>query len=83
MKVRYFAWMKDHTGTSADELSVPDDVNTVGELAAYLRTLSEGHGTALRNLETVRVAVNQRYARLDTAIQDSDEVAFFPPVTGG
>ena len=42
-----------------------------------------GHKTALQNLDAVRVAVNRVYGDLATPIGDRDEVAFFPPVTGG
>ena len=83
MKIFYFAWLREHTGTPTEEISLPKEVTTVGGLADHLKEQSTGHAKALSNLEVVRVAVNQVYADLDTAISDNDEVAFFPPVTGG
>ena len=83
MKIRYFAWMREHTGTASEELSLPAEITTVGQLADHLKATSYGHNIALRNMKTVRVAVNQQYAQLDSPISDTDEVAFFPPVTGG
>jgi molybdopterin synthase sulfur carrier subunit len=83
MKIRYFAWMREHTGVSSEELVLPAKINTVGQLAEHLKAMSDGHKIALRNMKTVRVAVNQQYAQLDSQISDHDEVAFFPPVTGG
>jgi molybdopterin converting factor subunit 1 len=83
MKIIYFAWLKEHTGCSFDDISLPDDVDTVGELIPHITRKSAGHKTALANLEVVRVAVNRVYGDLATPITDGDEVAFFPPVTGG
>ena len=83
MKIMYFAWLKEHTGCAFDDMSLPEGVDTVGELIPHIVKKSEGHRTALANLEAVRVAVNRVYGDLATPIEDDDEVAFFPPVTGG
>ena len=83
MKILYFAWMREHTGCRTEEIQLPENVATISELATYLRSRSAGHDTALRNLKTVRVAINRKYANLESPITDSDEIAFFPPVTGG
>ncbi|EHI47876.1 molybdopterin converting factor, subunit 1 [SAR116 cluster alpha proteobacterium HIMB100] len=83
MKILYFAWMREHTGCASEQIDLPEDVHTVAELVTYLADQSAGHATALRNLKTVRIAVNRKYAALDTPISSADEVAFFPPVTGG
>ena len=83
MKILYFAWMREHTGCSTEEIQLPENVATISDLATYLRGRSAGHGTALRNLKTVRVAINRKFANLESSITDGDEVAFFPPVTGG
>ncbi len=83
MKILYFAWMREHTGCAAEQITLPENVKTVSELASYLGSLSAGHQTALRNLKTVRVAINRKYASLESPVRADDEVAFFPPVTGG
>ena len=83
MKIMYFAWLKEHTGCSFEDMSLPDGVNTVEALIPHIRQRSAGHEAALANLEAVRVAVNRVYGDLGTQITDGDEVAFFPPVTGG
>ena len=83
MRVRYFAWMREHTGRSEDQILLPKAVHNVSELADYLSSLSDGHALALQNRETVRVAVNLVFAKPDTPVTNADEVAFFPPVTGG
>ena len=83
MKILYFAWLKEHTGQASQELLLPDGVETVGALIPHITKQSAGHSVALANLDAVRVAVNRVYGDLATPITDNDEVAFFPPVTGG
>jgi molybdopterin synthase sulfur carrier subunit len=79
----YFAWMREHIGTSFEEIKKPDAVATVADLVDHLRRLSSGHAKALSDMEVVRVAVNQTYTNTAATLHDDDEVAFFPPVTGG
>ena len=81
--VRYFAWMREHTGADMETVALPTNVTSVGELVPHLVAMSDGHALALKNMQAVRVAVNRAYGDLDTAVNVGDEVAFFPPVTGG
>ena len=83
MKVLYFAWLRTKTGIGEEEVTPPDDVATVGGLIDWLKGRSAGHADALANLAVVRVAVNQEYVDLDHPVRPGDEVAMFPPVTGG
>ena len=61
MKILYFAWLKEHTGQSSEELQLPDGVDTVGALIPHITKQSPGHKAALANLDAVRVAVNRVY----------------------
>ena len=83
LTIRYFAWMREHTGTDLETVSLPDNVSSVGDLVPHLAAMSAGHAQALKNMSAVRVAVNRTYGDLDTPVAGGDEVAFFPPVTGG
>ena len=83
MKILYFAWLKEHTGRAAEEIQLPDGVNTVAALIPHITRQSAGHDAALANLDAVRIAVNRVYGDLATPVTNDDEVAFFPPVTGG
>lgn len=83
LKLLYFAWVRERTGTSSEELALPDNVSTVADLIAVLRTKGDGYADAFESDDLVRVAVNQNHVDVDHEIQDGDEVAFFPPVTGG
>lgn len=79
----YFAWMRDHVGTGEETVERPENVTTVAGLVDHLRAQDAGHDRALGDPALLRVAVNQDWARLDSPVSDGDEVAFFPPVTGG
>ena len=83
MKVLYFAWLKNQTGIGEEAVSPPTHVKTVGELVDWLKSRSPGHAGALADPSMIRAAVNQEYAQWDTAVTPNDEVALFPPVTGG
>ncbi len=83
MRVLYFAWMRERMGRSEEDLSPPPGVATVGALVDWLRARDAAGASAFAEAAIVRAAVNQEFAQPDTAIRDGDEVAFFPPVTGG
>jgi molybdopterin synthase sulfur carrier subunit len=83
LTILYFAWLRERTGTSEEKVTLPAGVRTVGELIAWLTEQSPGHARAFANRRTVRCAVNQDFADPATRLHPGDEVAFFPPVTGG
>jgi molybdopterin converting factor subunit 1 len=83
LRILYFAWLRERTGRGAEDIAMPDGVQTVGDLMAWLRARDPGHQAAFVNPRLVRAAVNQVFAGPDTTLKPGDEVAFFPPVTGG
>ena len=83
MKILYFAWLRSKIGTGEEELTPPADVVTVGQIMAWLSTRSPGHAEAFAKPALIRAAVNQDFAGLDQPVGADDELAFFPPVTGG
>ena len=83
MKILYFAWLKLRVGVGEEDVTPPADVTDVEKLIQFLSARSPGHRQAFADLTTVRVAVNQDFAGLDHPLAPGDEVAFFPPVTGG
>jgi molybdopterin synthase sulfur carrier subunit len=82
VKVLYFAGLREALGQSSEQLALPAGVGSVGELHAFLIARG-GAWDALAKTKNLRVAVNQRMATMDAPVSDGDEVAFFPPVTGG
>ncbi len=83
INILYFAWLRERIGMAQEELLLPDGGWTVAGLVDYLSARSVGHAAAFQNLRTVRCAVNQEFADPSCPIHPGDEVAFFPPVTGG
>ncbi len=83
MKILYFAWLRTRVGKAEEEISPPAGVRDVRSLLDWLKTRSPGHAEALKDLTVVRVAVNQTYVQPDHPVKSGDEIAIFPPVTGG
>lgn len=83
MRVLYFAWLRQRTGTGEEEVSPPAEVADIGGLMRWLAARSPCHAAAFADPAQVRCAVNQEFCGPDHPVAPGDEVAFFPPVTGG
>jgi molybdopterin converting factor subunit 1 len=79
----YFAWLRQKTGRGEEQLALPAGVKTVSDLILFLKKRGGGFEEAFADLRRIRVAVNQDHCGFDAPLRDGDEVAFFPPVTGG
>jgi molybdopterin synthase sulfur carrier subunit len=78
VKVRYYASFRDVTGKQEEWLDVPEGT-TVQGIREHVRSLYE----KIARREQVLVAVNGSFPSLDRVILEGDDVAFFPPVSGG
>lgn len=83
MKILYFAWLRSKIGVPTETVDLPAEVTTAGALVEWLKTRSPRHADALANSKLVKVAVNQEHVPYDHPISGTDEIALFPPVTGG
>jgi molybdopterin synthase sulfur carrier subunit len=83
MQLLYFGWVRTRIGRDREVLDPPDGVTDVRGLVGWLRGRGPGYAEALRDASLVRVAVNQEIAAPDHKVQRGDEVALFPPMTGG
>ncbi len=83
MRVLYFAWLRQKIGVGEEDLAPPASVATVGALIEWLTARSPAHADAFAHRAAIRCAVNQDFATPATPVASGDEVAFFPPVTGG
>ena len=78
MKIIYFASLKENLNTSHDEISVASPVS----VAIIKKQLIEKYGDQ-HFPDNILCSVNHEMANESTKVCESDEVAFFPPVTGG
>ncbi len=83
MKVLFFAWLRERAGCGELDVAPPAGIDSVAGLIAWLTAAHPGAAAALADLARVRIAVNCEHAGLDAKVAPGDEVAFFPPVTGG
>ncbi|MGE0226777.1 MAG: molybdopterin converting factor subunit 1 [Acetobacteraceae bacterium] len=83
LTILYFAWLRERTGTGQEDLALPAHVKTVADLVTHLADRGPGFAAAFQNRRAIRCAVNQEFATPDAPVRPGDEVAFFPPVTGG
>lgn len=83
MKLIYFAWVRERIGVSEEEVDLPTDVKTAGDLLNWLRARGDGYAEALQDPKIIRVAINQEHVEHREAISGAREIALFPPMTGG
>jgi molybdopterin synthase sulfur carrier subunit len=79
----YFASLRENLGTAREQVPLPSGNSTVASLLDALRSRDGRWTDAFAPGRPYRVAVNQQMADLGTPLKPGDEVAFFPPVTGG
>jgi len=77
IKIKYFSSLRESLGRSEDSLEIENGKITVSELWAKLA----GNQKSLP--DNILAAINMEYVKPDAVVRDGDEVAFFPPVTGG
>ena len=83
IQLRFFASVRELVGSGQEVLELPQATTTVGELRALLVARGGNWAEALAEGKLLRMAHNQLMCKADTLVADGDEVAFFPPVTGG
>ena len=83
MVIKYFSWIREHVGKSEEFIELPNDVTTISELISYLNNLNDDYKKAFLKKDLIKIAVNKTYCSIETKITNNDEIAFFPPVTGG
>ena len=83
MRILYFAWLRQMTGIDSEEVEMPSHITNVAGLIEWLKERNENFAEALSDFDSIRVAVNQEFAEPDAPVAQGDEVAIFPPMTGG
>jgi molybdopterin synthase sulfur carrier subunit len=83
IELKYFASVREALGLSTEILQVPRNVQSVGDLRAFLQGRGMQWASVLAPERALRTALNHEMCEADTLLVDGAEVAFFPPVTGG
>ncbi len=82
VRLRYFASLREALGTADEWLELPDGIATVAQLTAWLQARDANWQQALAD-RCLHTAVNQTVVTGDAPVRNGDEIAWFPPVTGG
>lgn len=82
-EVLYFARLAEALGVKSEQIDLPADCRTVADLVALLRARGEPFDGTFDGSTRVLVAINQQMSEEPAEISNTDEIAFFPPVTGG
>lgn len=82
IRLRFFASLREQLGVGEEQIELPAGVADVAGLSGWLQARGARWHEALADAR-LRVAVNQTIVKDDAAVHDGDEVAWFPPVTGG
>ncbi len=83
LHILYFAWIRETIGQDGEQVPRPAPGTTIAALLDSLSGQSPGHAAAFADRVRLRAALDQRFAPLDMVIGDAEELALFPPVTGG
>lgn len=83
LTVLYFAKLREAMGRAQESVAAPPQVQTLGQLRAWLIGRGDPWAQAFGAVQPVRIALDQAVGSDDTPLREGGEVAFFPPVTGG
>jgi molybdopterin synthase sulfur carrier subunit len=83
VRILYFASIREKLGRDSEEIDLPAGVASIAALRTHLRARGGAWADALAEPKLLRTAVNQDMVLPAASIKAGDEVAFFPPVTGG
>ena len=82
VRVLYFAWLREKIGQPEEQIVLASPLS-VRELISHLAARSPAHQKAFGDLDPIQVAINQKLATMNAVVEPGDELALFPPVTGG
>lgn len=83
MKILYFAWLRSSIGMAEETIDLPEGVTSLEGLVSWQKSRGEAFAKAFADMDSIRIAVDQEYVTENIPLTGSEEIAFFPPVTGG
>ena len=83
MKILYFSWIKDGIGKHQEEITLNENIKTVSQLIDFLIKIDQKYKEVFSDMSSIRFSKNMNVVNIDENISNNDEIAFFPPMTGG
>ena len=83
MKIVYFSWLKEILGISEENVRPPKNIKNIKDLIKWLGTKIIKHRKVFLKSKNIRCSVNHQIVDKNNKIKNNDEIAFFPPFTGG
>ena len=83
MRILYFSWIKDGIGKNQEDITIDKNIKTISDLINFLITINEDYKKVFSDVSSIRFSKNMNLVNLNENIKNEDEIAFFPPMTGG
>ncbi len=83
MKILYFSWIKDGIGKNQEDITIDKNIKTISDLINFLITINEDYNKVFSDVSSIRFSKNMNLVNINENIKNEDEIAFFPPMTGG
>ena len=83
MNILYFSWIKDKLDKTKENITIDENISSVAELITFLKSKDETYKEVFKDISSIRVSINMETANMEDPISINDEIAFFPPMTGG
>ncbi len=83
LNIVYFAWVKERLGKGHEAMEIPSDLDTISDLVELLSKQAPEYKSVFADLTKLRFALDQEFTSIDASINSAEELAIFPPVTGG
>lgn len=79
----YFSWVRERLGLDGEKFSLGEKVETIGDVLALLADRGAAYAEVFADIEKLRFALDQDYGTIASTLGSAQELAIFPPVTGG
>ncbi len=83
MKILYFSWIKDGIGKSQEDITLNENIKNISDLIDFLITINDDYKKIFSDLSSIKFSKNMNLVDINENIKNEDEIAFFPPMTGG
>ena len=83
LKIHYFAHLREQLGRECDDLVLPDGIVNIADLIEFIKNADPAINDIFESTPKILVAINQVIVSRDSKVTQNDEIAFFPPMTGG